>query len=92
VTDEKWDAPATQEQWNAAKFMFGSATDKADKHGMTEDEWVQEALSNMPAMSEAKKSKLAMIFSEPPVQEALLHMMQMHHLSRSPARSWGEEP
>jgi len=31
---------------------------------MTEDEWVQHALSTRPRMSESKRSKLALLFGE----------------------------
>jgi hypothetical protein len=31
---------------------------------MTEDEWVQQAMATMPAMSESKRHRLALIFRE----------------------------
>jgi hypothetical protein len=36
-------------------------------YSVTEEEWVQEALSKMPAMSETKKSRLALIFRDHPL-------------------------
>lgn len=39
---------------------------------MTEDEWVQQAISTIPPMSENKKARLALLFrQEPPVAKVL---------------------
>jgi hypothetical protein len=34
---------------------------------MTEDEWVQQALSTMPKMSDTKKARLGLLFREEPL-------------------------